>query len=241
MSDGGNLLQAKGLTMRFGGVVAVDNVDFAVRYGELRCLIGPNGAGKSTFFKMLSGQLKPTSGDVLIRGSSIVGLPAARIARLGVGIKTQVPSVFDGMTVRQSVFLAAGRALPPQLAGKRTAETLECMRIAHLEKRTVGELAHGQRQIVELAMVVAPQPDLILLDEPAAGMTGDEVAHLANVIVDLARSSAVIVVEHDMKFIRRIAKVVTVFSQGRVLSEGPAADVLADQRVRDVYLGRAAS
>jgi branched-chain amino acid transport system ATP-binding protein len=241
MNEGSNLLQAKGLTMRFGGVVAVDNVDFAVRYGELRCLIGPNGAGKSTFFKMLSGQLKPTSGDVLLKGNSIVGLPTARIASLGVGIKTQVPSVFDGMTVRESVHLAAGRTLTSLLARKRTTETLERMRIAHLEKRLVGELAHGQRQIVELAMVVAPQPDLILLDEPAAGMTGDEVAHLASVIVDLACSSAVIVVEHDMKFIRRIAKVVTVFSQGKVLSEGPAADVLADQRVRDVYLGREAS
>jgi len=241
MNDGGNLLQAKGLTKRFGGVVAVDNVDFAVRYGELRCLIGPNGAGKSTFFKMLSGQLKPTSGDVLLKGNSIVGLPTARIASLGVGIKTQVPSVFDGMTVRESVYLAAGRTLTSLLARKRTTETLEQMRISHLAKRLVGELAHGQRQIVELAMVVAPQPDLILLDEPAAGMTGDEVSHLANVIIDLARSGAVIVVEHDMKFIRRIAKVVTVFSQGKVLSEGPAADVLADQRVRDVYLGREAS
>jgi branched-chain amino acid transport system ATP-binding protein len=95
MNDSSNLLQAKGLTMRFGGVVAVDNVDFAVRYGELRCLIGPNGAGKSTFFKMLSGQLKPTSGDVLLKGDSIVGLPTARIASLGIGVKTQVPSVFD--------------------------------------------------------------------------------------------------------------------------------------------------
>jgi branched-chain amino acid transport system ATP-binding protein len=238
MTDSGNLLQAKGVTMRFGGIVAVDNVDFAVRYGELRCLIGPNGAGKSTFFKMLSGQLKPTSGDVLLKGNSIVGLPTARIASLGVGIKTQVPSVFDGMTVRESVHLAAGRVLSSLLARRRTAETLERMRIAHLRNRFVGELAHGQRQIVELAMVVAPQPDLILLDEPAAGMTGDEVTLLANVIVDLAHSGSVIVVEHDMKFIRRIAKIVTVFSQGRVLAEGSADDVLADQRVRDVYLGR---
>jgi branched-chain amino acid transport system ATP-binding protein len=241
MNDSGNLLQASGLTMRFGGVVAVDHVDFTLRYGELRCLIGPNGAGKSTFFKMLSGQLKPTSGKVLLKGRSIAGMPAARIASLGVGIKTQVPSVFDGMTVGDSVYLAAGRTLTALLARKRSAETLERLRIAHLEKRIVGELSHGQRQIVELAMVVAPQPDLILLDEPAAGMTGDEVTHLANVIVDLAYSNSVIVVEHDMKFIRRIAKVVTVFSQGKVLAEGPAAEVLADQRVRDVYLGREAS
>jgi ABC-type uncharacterized transport system ATPase subunit len=157
------------------------------------------------------------------------------------GIKTQVPSVFDGMTVYQSVLLAAGRVLTPSLSRKRTDEALDRMRIANLAERRVGELAHGQRQLVEIAMVVAPQPDLILLDEPAAGMTGDEASHLADVIVDLARSSSVIVVEHDMKFIRRIAKIITVFCRGKVLSEGPAAEVLSDERVKDVYLGRRAA
>ena len=238
MTGTGDILQAKGLTMRYGGVVAVDKVDFTIRHGELRCLIGPNGAGKSTFFKMLSGQIRPSSGEVLFKGRSIVGLPTARIASLGVGIKTQVPSVFDGLTVRSGVLLAASRVLPPVLARERLDQTLERMRIAHLRNRVVGELAHGQRQIVELAMVIAPQPDLILLDEPAAGMTGDEVSHLADVIVDFARSGSVIVVEHDMQFIRSIAKTVTVFNQGRILAEGPAIDVLSDERVRDAYLGR---
>lgn len=239
--DTDKLIVASGLSMRFGGVVAVDDVDFSLGYGELRCLIGPNGAGKSTFFKMLSGQLRPSSGDVRLKGTSIVGLPAARIAALGMGIKTQIPSVFDGLTVRQGVLLAAGRVLPPALARKRTSETLERMRIAHLAERSVGELAHGQRQLVEIAMVVAPQPDLILLDEPAAGMTGEETSHLADTIVELSRSSSVIVVEHDMKFIRRIARIITVFCRGKVLAEGPAADVLEDERVRDVYLGKRVS
>jgi ABC-type uncharacterized transport system ATPase subunit len=115
---------------------------------------------------------------------------------------------------------------------------MELIGIADLRDRDVARLAHGQRQLVELAMVVAPQPDLILLDEPAAGMTGREVERLGELVVDLARIGSVVVVEHDMTFIRRIARTVTVFNQGRVLAEGPADDVLADQRVRDVYLGR---
>jgi branched-chain amino acid transport system ATP-binding protein len=232
------LLEATGLTMRFGGVVAVDNVDFKLRYGELRCLIGPNGAGKSTFFKMLSGQLKPSSGDVRLKGQSLVGLPASRIARLGMGIKTQVPSVFDGLTVEESVQLSADRVLPPRLARERMKATLERIGIGDLRSRLVGKLAHGQRQLVELAMVIAPEPDLIILDEPAAGMTGDEVGQLGDLVVELARSSSVIVVEHDMQFIRRIARTVTVFNRGQVLVEGPAAAVMEDQRVRDVYLGK---
>jgi ABC-type uncharacterized transport system ATPase subunit len=232
------LLEASGLTMRFGGVVAVDGVDFKLRHGELRCLIGPNGAGKSTFFKMLSGQLRPSAGDVRLKGESLVGLPAARIARLGMGIKTQVPSVFDGLSVADGIRIGTDRVLPPALSKQRTDEVMELIGIADLRDRDVARLAHGQRQLVELAMVVAPQPDLILLDEPAAGMTGREVERLSELVVDLARIGSVVVVEHDMTFIRRIARTVTVFNQGRVLAEGPADDVLADQRVRDVYLGR---
>lgn len=232
------LLETSGLTMRFGGVVAVENVDFKLRFGELRCLIGPNGTGKSTFFKMLCGQLRPSSGDVRLKGQSLLGLSAARIARLGMGIKTQVPSLFDGLTVGQSVQLAADRVLPPRLARERVERTLDRIGIAHLRAKLVGKLAHGQRQLVELAMVITPEPDLIILDEPAAGMTGDEVGQLGDLVVELARSSSVIVVEHDMQFIRRIARTVTVFNRGRVLAEGPANEVMRDQRVRDVYLGK---
>lgn len=232
------LLETTGLTMRFGGVTAVDGVDFRVRHGELRCLIGPNGAGKSTFFKMLSGQLRPTSGQVTMKGVSLFRMAAAKIARMGMGIKTQVPSVFDGMTIEQSVQLASDRTLPSRLSQVRVNETLERMGIAHLKKSRVGGLAHGQRQLVELAMVVAPQPDLILLDEPAAGMTSEEVERLGDIAVELARTCSVIIVEHDMEFVRRIARTVTVFNRGQVLAEGPVADVMSDQRVRDVYLGK---
>ena len=235
------LLEAVDLVMRFGGVVAVNGVSMRINEGELHCLIGPNGAGKSTFFKMLSGQLRPSSGQVRLRGRSIVGLPASGVARLGIGLKTQAPSVFDGLTALESVRIAANVGLPPYLARKRADESLERMRVTHLADRRVGRLAHGERQLVELAMVIAQAPDLLLLDEPAAGMTGEEVEHLGDLIVELSQSSSVIVVEHDMDFIRRIARTVTVFNQGVVLAEGPADAVMADPRVRDVYLGKEAA
>ncbi|TXL70145.1 ATP-binding cassette domain-containing protein [Vineibacter terrae] len=235
------ILQTRGLTMRFGGVIAVNGVDFSLQEAELRCLIGPNGAGKSTFFKCLTGQLRPSHGDVLFRGHSIAGSQSHAIARHGVGIKTQVPSVFDGLSVRENVWLAAARVNPGRLADTMTDAALQRVGIGAIAGRMVGQLAHGQRQLVELAMVVAPEPDLILLDEPAAGMTDDEVDRLVDLIKELNKRHALVVVEHDMQFIRRVARTVTVFHQGAILVEGDVADILVDARVRDVYLGRQAA
>ena len=235
------ILETHGLTMRFGGVVAVDDVTFRLREAELRCVIGPNGAGKSTFFKCLTGQLTPTAGTISFRGTPVAGIGSSAIARLGVGIKTQVPNVFDGLSARDNVWTAAARVLPGRLAEKRTDEAMERVGIGAIAGRTVGQLAHGQRQLVELAMVIAPEPDLILLDEPAAGMTDEEVDRLVKLIVELNRRHALVVVEHDMQFIRRIAKTVTVFHQGAVMIEGDVADIMSNQRVRDVYLGKQAA
>jgi branched-chain amino acid transport system ATP-binding protein/urea transport system ATP-binding protein len=233
------LLATEHLTMRFGGVVAVDDVSLQVADGELRCLIGPNGAGKSTLFKCLTGQLKPSAGRILWRGRDITGFESFEIARLGVGIKTQVPSLFDGLTVLESVRLALRRQARERSARSQALATLERLGIADLAPRVVALLAHGQRQLVELAMVVAPQPDLIILDEPTAGMSAEETARAARAIRDLNRTHAIIVVEHDMQFIRAIAKTVTVLHQGRVLVEDDVTRVLADRRVKDVYLGKA--
>ena len=235
------ILETRGLTMRFGGVVAVNGVDFRLQEAELRCLIGPNGAGKSTFFKCLTGQLRPSSGDVSFRGQGVTGSFSHVIARRGVGIKTQVPSVFDGLSVRDNVWIAAMRVNPGRLADKTTDAAMQRVGITHIADRIVGQLAHGQRQLVELAMVVAPEPDLILLDEPAAGMTDEEVDRLVELIKELNKRHALVVVEHDMQFIRRVAKTVTVFHQGAILVEGDVADILVDARVRDVYLGKQAA
>ena len=233
------LLATEGLTMRFGGVVAVDGVSLSVDEGELRCLIGPNGAGKSTFFKCLTGQYKPSAGRMFWRGKDVTGLQSFALSRLGIGIKTQVPSLFDGLTPLESVGLALRREHGEAEARRRAARALERLGVADLGNRRIGLLAHGQRQLVELAMVVAPEPDLIILDEPTAGMSAEETNRAAGLIRELNREHAIVVVEHDMHFIRAIARRVTVFHQGRVLMEADAATVFADPRVRDVYLGKA--
>jgi branched-chain amino acid transport system ATP-binding protein len=235
------LLEARGVTMRFGGVTAVDSVDFALREVELRCLIGPNGAGKSTFFKTLTGQLRPTEGEIRLRGKTITGANSHAIARLGVGIKTQVPNVFNGLSVRENVFVAAARGKSATAARRIVDQTLARLRLEPIAARIVGQLAHGDRQWVEIATVLAQEPDLILLDEPAAGMTHEEVLRTAELIREINQAHALIVVEHDMQFIRMIASTVTVFNQGRILIEDAVDVVLADQRVRDVYLGKAAA
>ncbi len=235
------LLQARGVTMRFGGVTAVQSVDLTLREMELRCLIGPNGAGKSTFFKMLTGQLVPTEGTITFRDKNVTGANPHVIARLGVGIKTQVPNVFNGLTVRENVFIGAARHKSMARARQIVSETLSRLQLDAIADRPVGQLAHGQRQWVEIATVLAQEPDLILLDEPAAGMNHIEVQRTAELIREINQTQALVVVEHDMQFIRMIAKTVTVFNQGRVLIEDDVEHVLADQRVRDVYLGKQAA
>jgi urea ABC transporter ATP-binding protein UrtD len=235
------LLETRNLGVRFGGVQAVRDVNFTLAEGELRCLIGPNGAGKSTFFKLITGQVRPSQGEVLFRGADISGAHAHEIARLGVGIKTQVPSVFEGLTVRENIWLAASRAHPARRAKAAVDEMLGRLSLGALAERIVAELAHGQRQWVELGVVLATQPTLVLLDEPAAGMTHEEVSRTADLLREINRDKALIVVEHDMQFIRMIAKRVTVFNQGAVLVEDTVDNIMRDPRVRDVYLGKQAA
>ena len=234
------VVETRELCMHFGGVRAVDMVDFTLFDRELRCLIGPNGAGKSTFFKCLTGQLKPTSGEVTIRGLTMTGAEPHEIAGLGVGIKTQVPNVFDGLTVEENVWLSARRWHDGPRARTLTAETIERLRLGDIRRATVGRLAHGQRQWVELGMVVAAEPWLVLLDEPAAGMTHEETYRTAELIREINATSALIVVEHDMQFIRMISQTVTLFHEGRILMEDTMDAISADTRAREVYLGRSA-
>jgi branched-chain amino acid transport system ATP-binding protein len=235
------LLQTRDLSMHFGGVKAVNDVNFTLAQGELRCLIGPNGAGKSTFFKMLTGQLEPSHGQVLFRGNDISHAHAHEIARMGIGIKTQVPSVFDGLTVRDNIWLAASRLHSGERARRLVDEMLERIGLAHAADRIVGQLAHGQRQWVELGLVLSTDPELILLDEPAAGMTHEEVLKTAELVREINRTKALIVVEHDMQFIRMIAKQVTVFNRGSILVEDSVENILRNPLVRDIYLGKQAA
>ena len=231
------VLETRNLSQHFGGVVAVDRVNFTLWDNELRCLIGPNGAGKSTFFKCLTGQLTPTEGDVVIRDFHAGGRQPHEVSRLGVGIKTQVPNVFDGLSVEENIWLAARRWQGARRARVLTSETLERLMLGDIRNDVVGVLAHGQRQWVELGMVVAAEPWLVLLDEPTAGMTQDEVQRTADLIKEINETATMIVVEHDMQFIRMIADQVTVFHEGAILIEDTMDVVARDRRVRDVYLG----
>lgn len=234
------VLETAGLTMRFGGVVAADNVDFRLRARELRCLIGPNGAGKSTFFKCVTGLQAPSGGQVFMRGHETTGWAPHQIARLGVGIKTQVPNVLDGLSVTENIWLAARRFMDAGEATRRTRAMIERLALGPLARRTLGALAHGERQRVELGLVAVADPWLVLLDEPAAGMSGEDVERMIGILNELNRTAAIVIVEHDMQFIRAIASTVTVFHQGRVLMEDHVDKVMADATVRSVYLGKAA-
>lgn len=231
------VVESRDLSMRFGGVVANDRVNFTLYAGELRCLIGPNGAGKSTFFKCLTGQLTPSEGTVLIRDRDTTGFYPHEVAQLGVGIKTQIPNVFDGMSVEESIELSCRRWHDARRSRVLTSQVLERVRLGDIRRRKVGALGHGQRQWVELAMVMAAQPWLVLLDEPAAGMTDEETLFTADLIREINKTASMIIVEHDMNFIRAIAKKVTVFYRGAILIEDSMDVIAANQTVRDVYLG----
>ncbi|WP_147198645.1 ATP-binding cassette domain-containing protein [Pantoea sp. CCBC3-3-1] len=232
------LLQATGVSVQFGGVRALNNIDFTLRRGELRCLIGSNGAGKTTFFRCLTGVQRPTSGSIVFNGKPMVGSERFQIARQGIGIKTQIPHLFEGLSARENVWLGLRDIARPAGRNEKVEEAMERVGITSLANKIVDKLAHGQRQLVELAMVIASDPPLILLDEPAAGMTGEEVNRLAEIIQEINQRHALVVVEHDMNFIRQIGKTVTVFHQGKILAEDNVEGIMSNQRVREVYLGK---
>ncbi len=237
MSD--PVVETRDLSVRYGGVLAVNNVSFVLRDRELRCLIGPNGAGKSTFFKSVTGQVRggQTSGRVLVRGQDVFGWATHRIVRLGIGVKTQVPSVMSGLTVEENLWLSARRTLGREGADAAVDEVVADLGLQGIARRRMSELAHGQRQLAEIGVVLANKPWLVLLDEPAAGITNQETERLVAVIRRINRTAALIVVDHDMHFVRMLDAAITVFHQGSILVEGHAAEVLGDARVREVYLG----
>lgn len=240
MADAPILLAIEDLSMRFGGVLAVNHVTFSMSEGELRCLIGPNGAGKSTFFKCITQQYRPSAGRILFRGHDITRTQSHNIARLGIGIKTQVPSVFDDLTTRENIWIAASRRYRGRDVDQAVETSLARFRLKRSGDRPVGRLSHGERQWVELAMVVTSDPVLILLDEPTAGMTHEEVHRTAELIRDINKTASLIVVDHDMQFVSAIADKVTVFHQGAILVEDNVDKIMRNPVVRDIYLGKKA-
>ncbi|MEO3818832.1 urea ABC transporter ATP-binding protein UrtD [Plantactinospora sp. B24E8] len=239
------LLQIRGLNVAFSGFRAITDLDLTVAAGELRFLIGPNGAGKTTLIDVITGLTRPTSGSVRFAGEELVGRREHRIVRLGIGRTFQTSVVFEQLTVLENLDLAASfrRPLAARLRRRRdvsdqVAAALETTGLADLAYRPAGVLSHGQRQWLEIGMLLAQQPRLLLLDEPVAGMSRDERARTGELLRQVARDHTVIVVEHDMDFLRRFASTVTVLHEGRLLCEGTVAQVQADPRVQEVYLGR---
>jgi branched-chain amino acid transport system ATP-binding protein len=231
------VVETEALVMRFDGVIAVNDVSMRLRKRELLCLIGPNGAGKTTFFRCLTGQYAPSAGKIWIEGRAVAGWPIHAIARLGVGIKTQVPSLANGLSVRENIWLGARAVMPPAAADQRVDELLTELELTAHAASLTGSLAHGIRQMVEIGVALSSNPWLLLLDEPAGGLTKEEAARVGEVIRKLNQRITVVVVEHDMEFVRSVASRVLVFHQGRVIADGPADTVLAEALVRQVYLG----
>jgi len=236
------ILAVEGLNKHFGGIVATDNVSLQVPAGNMQCIIGPNGAGKSTFFSLLCGLQNPDSGRIVFRGKDITHTPPSQRVKEGLGLTFQTNRVFHDLSVRQNleIPLATLRASRGAVAEERYALALERFGLSDADDRQARAIPHHQRQWLEIAMVLAGGPDLLLLDEPTAGMAPEETGNTARVLHELNRTGlTILVVEHDMAFVREVARRVTVLHQGRVFADGPIAEVTARKDVRDIYLGRA--
>ena len=239
-------LTIDGLTVDFGGFRAVDNFTTTVEKGELRVVLGPNGAGKTTLMDLISGKTKATSGKVRLIGRDITNLPEHKIARSGVGRKFQIPSIFRELTAFQNLQVAAslqtsilGSLKFSQTEAEKSIidEVINTCGLSDFLDKPAGDLAHGQMQWLELAMLISNRPSLILLDEPTAGMTRDETYKTAEIIKRLRGDHTLIVVEHDMAFVKEIAEVITVMHLGKLLAQGDIDDIERNTAVQEAYLG----
>ena len=243
----GILLYLEEVTVSFDGFKAIDNLSLYVGDGELRCIIGPNGAGKTTMMDIITGKTKPDSGRVFFGQTiDLLKLDEPAIARVGIGRKFQRPTVIEPLTVLENLELAMSGAkrlrglMTTRLSGEerdRIAAVLERVGLGEQAQRQAGILAHGQKQWLEIGMLLMQEPRLLLVDEPVAGMTPAEMDRTAELLRSLAGSHSVVVVEHDMGFVRSIADRVTVLHQGRVLAEGRLDELQEDPTVIEVYLG----
>ncbi|ALG89591.1 MULTISPECIES: urea ABC transporter ATP-binding protein UrtD [Actibacterium] len=243
------LLEVSGISVTFDGFRAINNLSFRIGEAELRAIIGPNGAGKTTFMDIVTGKTRPDEGRVIWgeKNVSLLKMSESQIARQGIGRKFQRPTVFEDQSVFDNLLMALKNDRGPfaVLTYRRSAEDADKVRALAEEiglkaelPRKAGELAHGQKQWLEIGMLLAQEPRLLLVDEPAAGMSPAEREHTTALLVEAAKTRAVVVVEHDMEFVRRLGCKVTVFHEGSVLAEGSLDHVTANKDVIDVYLGR---
>ena len=244
----GPILYLEGITVAFDGFKALDDLSLTIDDGELRCIIGPNGAGKTTMMDVITGKTRPDSGSAFFgQRIDLSQLSEAEIAHAGIGRKFQKPTVFERHTVFENLELAmkCDKRVWPTLgarldssASDRILATMEQIRLADAAKRPAGVLSHGQKQWLEIGMLLMQEPELLLLDEPVAGMSDDETMRSAELFLSLAGQYTLIVVEHDMAFVEKIADTVTVQHEGHVLAEGSMHKIQQDERVIEVFLGR---
>ena len=241
------LLELRQITVSFDGFLALRDLNLILQPGELRAVIGPNGAGKTTFLDVITGKTAPTAGDVVFKGRSLIGTREHRIARQGIGRKFQSPRVFEKLTVQENLALAVSRPKQPWslllggLSEQQRDRVHQLMSIVNLQSRAdwaAGALSHGQKQWLEIGMLLLQEPKVLLVDEPAAGMTDSETLKTAELLKSLAGEHTVMVVEHDMEFVEALGCKVTVLHEGRVLAEGSLPHVSSNNEVIDVYLGR---
>ncbi len=243
-----SLLYLNGISVSFDGFKALNNLSFAIENGEMRAIIGPNGAGKTTMMDVVTGRTRPDTGDVYFDGTADLSkLDESQIAELGIGRKFQKPTVFEMHTVKDNILLAlkADRRARATLLWRDTSETdsrinsiLEIIRLKPVQDRVAGSLSHGQKQWLEIGMLLAQEPKLLLVDEPVAGMTDAETRQTVELLKEINRDKTVIVVEHDMTFVRELGVKVTCLHEGMVIAEGSIEQVSANERVIEVYLGR---
>ncbi|MBD1927862.1 urea ABC transporter ATP-binding protein UrtD [Trichocoleus sp. FACHB-90] len=241
------ILETENVTVSFDGFKALNHLNFYMDVGELRVVIGPNGAGKTTFLDVITGKVKPTEGRVLFKGRNVKAFSEYQIARLGIGRKFQTPRIYLNLTPRENLEIACNRnknALFTLFSRPSTAEQskaialLETIGLTAKSDILAGLLSHGEKQRLEIGMLVAQSPDLLLVDEPVAGLTDEETENIGNLLLALAQSHSILVIEHDMEFVRQIARKVTVLHEGSVLCEGTIEEVQNDPRVIEVYLGQ---
>ncbi|MEP9378563.1 urea ABC transporter ATP-binding protein UrtD [Aquabacter sp. CN5-332] len=243
-----SLLYLDNVSVVFDGFRALNALSLTIEEAEMRAIIGPNGAGKTTMMDVITGKTRPTKGEAMFAGTyDLTKLDEAAIAQLGIGRKFQTPTVFDMHTVEDNLLLALkeDRRAFANIYWRRTAHEkeriealLERIRLKDHRFRKAAELSHGQKQWLEIGMLLAQEPRLLLVDEPAAGMTDQETADTADLLRDIAKTQSVVVVEHDMQFVRDLGVKVTVLHEGSVLAEGSLDQVSANERVIEVYLGR---
>jgi branched-chain amino acid transport system permease protein len=246
----GPLLQAKGLTKRYGGVVANEGIDFTVQQGELRGIIGPNGAGKTTFFKMLTCEVPPTSGSISFEGRDITGMSIIDVCQLGLTKSYQVNQLFNKLTVRENLTIAALAELRgkfrldlfgslSQIRGleEQVEHTLELVSLTARRDAPVSQLAYGEKRRLEIGLALASSPSLLLLDEPLAGMSPRERVETVRLLKSIARGRTMIIIDHDMDALFELAERVTVLQEGRVLVEGTPDEIKGNSLVQDAYLG----